>query len=100
MKYKIKEMLNNPKVDFNTFYQYLQDENKGNWDDINSEETIKQYINEMIEKGISVSHILEAMETNPSSEGLFNIWLGNSMETPTPINNKKDLLEALGLKVE
>ncbi len=49
-------------------------------------------------KGIHVSHILEAMEENSSNEELYCIWLGNSMETPTPINNKKDLFEALELK--
>lgn len=92
---KVKEMLQDNNINFQKFYDYLQTEDFGNWDSINSEDIIKQYVSEMSLKGIHVSHILEAIEENSSNEGLYCIWLGNSMETPTPINNKKDLFEAL-----
>ncbi len=94
---KAKEMLKDETISFNQFYSYLQDKDLGDWDPVNSEEILKQYVSEMSLKGIHVSHILEAMEENSSNEELYCIWLGNSMETPTPINNKKDLFEALEL---
>lgn len=93
---KTKEMLKDDTVSFSQFYNHLRDEDLGNWDSVNSEDIIKQYVNEMSLKGIHVSHILEAIEENSSNEELYYIWLGNSMETPTPINNKNDLFEALG----
>ena len=65
------------------------------WDDVNSEDILLQYIGEMAKKGIIVSHILKAIEDNPSQEEIYNIWLGNSMNTPIPINTKKDLIELL-----
>jgi len=48
-----------------------------------------------MKEDVSVSHILKAIEDNPSKEELYCIWLGNSMETPAPINTKEDLVEAL-----
>jgi len=96
----IKSIFNNEEYDFSAFYDYLQNADYGNWDNINSDETIRQYINEKVKEGIRVSHILEALENNPSKEDLYCIWLGNSMETPTPINNKKDLLEALEIDLK
>ena len=83
------------KMSFNEAYDYLRDNDIGNWDNVNNEDIIKQYCNEMSLKGIHISHILKAIEDNPSQEELYCIWLGNSMETPTPINNVDDLLEAL-----
>jgi len=83
---------------FNELYDYLHNEELGDWDRINSEDTIKQYISDMALKGIHVSHILKAIEENPSKEELYAIWLGNSMETPTPINTKKQLLEELEIE--
>ena len=68
-------------------------------DGVNSEETIKQYCKEKIDEGIHVSHIIEALENNPSEEELYKIWLGNSMNTPEPIKTKKQLLEALNINV-
>ena len=53
------------------------------------------YINDMNSGGINVSHIEEVLENNPSREELYGIWLGNSMNTPTPINTKQDLIDAL-----
>jgi hypothetical protein len=97
---KIKEMLEDENVDFDEFYNYLQEKDLGDWDKVNHEEIITQYIIEMVAKGIHVSHIIKAIEDNKSEQDLYHIWLGNSMETPTPINNKKDLIEALGLVEE
>lgn len=92
---KIKQMLKDDNVSFDQFYDVLRDVDKGFWDGVNDTEIIKQYLSEMINKGIHVSHIVEALETNPSEHDLYQIWLGNSMETPSPINNKNDLYNAL-----
>ena len=94
---KYASMINDNTISFDDFYTHLRDLEEGDWDSINNEDIIKQYVYEMSLKGISVSHILEALETNESSQDLYRIWLGNSMETPEPINNKLDLFEALGL---
>lgn len=91
-------MVEDEEVNFDTLHSYLLDKDLGNWDNVYDEDIIKQYVNDMMLKGIHVSHILEALESHPSSEGLYSIWLGNSMETPTPINNKLELVEALGLE--
>ena len=99
-KQKIKGMLDNNEVDFNEFYSFLRDKDIGNWDGINEEEIIYQYINEKMKEGIHVSHILKAIESHPSESELYSIWLGNSMETPTPINTKKDLIEALEIELK
>jgi len=93
-----QEMIKDSSITFNYFYDLLSEKELGDWDNINSEDTIKQYCSEMIDKGIHVSHIVEAIETSPSQKELYCIWLGNSMETPTPINTKEDLYLALGLK--
>lgn len=84
-------------MSFGELYDYLQDKDEGYWDNVNSEEIVRMYIDDMNNDGINVSHIEEAIENNPSREGLYEIWLGNSMNTPTPINTKEDLLEALEL---
>lgn len=96
----IRQKLNDPRIRFDEFYNFLQEKDIGNWDDVNSEEIIQQYIAEKTREGIHVSHILKAIEKNPSTQELYAIWLGNSMETPTPINNKKDLVEALGIDLK
>lgn len=86
------------KMSFDDAYNYLRNKEIGNWDNVNSEDIIKQYCINMISKGIHVSHILKAIEENPSKQELYAIWLGNSMETPTSINNVNDLLDTLELK--
>jgi hypothetical protein len=86
------------KMSFEEAYNYLRDNDFGDWDSVNSEDIIKLYCSEMANKGIHISHILQAIEESPSNEELYSIWLGNSMETPTPINNVDDLLEALGVE--
>ena len=97
---EIKDMLNDNSVSFGKFYDYLSTEGEGDWDSVNSQEIVERYIEEMEGKGIDVEHIRDAIEENPSKQELYNIWLGNSMNTPIPINTKKDLLEALDLSNE
>lgn len=97
MNQNIIKKLNDSRVSFEDFYNYLRDQDIGYWDGVNDEDIIKQYITEMSSNGIHVSHMLQAIEENPSSQELYCIWLGNSMETPTPINTKQDLFEALEL---
>ena len=99
METKIKQMLKDDSISFDDFYNHLKNCDEGFWDNVNSEDIIKQYISEKSQQGIRVSHILEAIEDNPSNNELYEIWLGNSMETPYPINTKSDLLEALQIEV-
>ena len=96
----IRQKMNDPKIHFWDFYNFLQEKDIGNWDDVNSEEIITQYVTEKMKEGIHVSHILKAIEENPSRYQTYRIWLGNSMETPTPINTKKDLVEALDIDLK
>ena len=96
----IKQKMNDPKVNFWDFYNFLIIKDIGNWDDVNSEEIIKQYVAEKMKEGVHVSHILKAIEENPSRYDTYRIWLGNSMETPTPINTKKDLVKALDIDLK
>jgi hypothetical protein len=84
-------------MSFGEFYDYLNQNDLGEWDNVNSEEIVRMYIDDMNNKDVNVSHIEEVLENNPSRQELYEIWLGNSMETPTPINTKEDLLEALDL---
>lgn len=95
---KIKEMLEDD-TDFRDFYAFLREDDIGCWDMVNSEETVKNYISEMMNKGFHVSNLLKAIEENPSTEELYCVWLGSTLKTPTPINTKKDLVEALGIEV-
>lgn len=90
-------MAKDDSISFNEFHNLIRDLDEGDWDNVNSEDIIKQYISEKSKDGIQVSHILKAIEEEPSREELYEIWLGNSMETPTPINTKQDLLTALGI---
>jgi len=90
---------NDPNImSFDELYTHLRDKDLGNWDNVNSEETIEMYCSEMMKKGIHISHIIKALEENPSEQDLHRIWLGNSMETPTPINTKQELIEALEIE--
>lgn len=92
---RVKRMLDDERVSFDKFYEFLRDKEWGDWDSVNSEDIIRQYVEEMMGKRVHVSHIVAALESNPSENELYHIWLGNSMETPEPINTKKDLYEAL-----
>ena len=100
MNKEIQEKMNDEFVCFDDFYHYLQDKDEGNWDRVNSEEIIKQYCSEKMSEGIHISHIIKALEEHPSEHALYGIWLGNSMETPTPINNKDELVIALDLEAK
>ncbi len=87
------------KMDFNDAYDYLQNnDNDLYWDDLNSEDTLFMFINEKMREGITVSHILKVIEDNPSEHGQYSIWLGNSTETPKPINTVEELLICVGWK--
>lgn len=94
---KTIEMMNDDNVSFDDFYNYLRDEEAVNWDRINSEEIVKMYCTEMMNDGIHISHIIKVLEDNPSNKEVYGICLGNSMNTPTPINTKKDLFRELRL---
>lgn len=94
-KEKAREMVEDPNVTFDELYTFMNSKEIGFWDGINSEDVIKQYVNKMQMEGVRVSHILEAIENNPSIHELYEIWLGDSMETPKPINNKRQLYNAL-----
>ena len=95
--HSIKDMLNDNNVSFGEFYNYLRDKDEGEWDNVNSEDIVRMYIDDMNNDDIDVSHIEEVVENNPSTEELYEIWLGNSMLTPIPINTKEDLYNALEL---
>ena len=94
---KIKDALIDDTIDYREFNSMLQEADIGDWDSINSTEVIEMYIAEMMPQGIHVSHILKALEQEESEYEDWHIWLGNSSETPTPINSKQDLLTALGV---
>lgn len=92
---KEKQMLNDNNVSFDEYYNFTSQNDMGYIDGINDREIIQQYISEMMEKGIIVSHMLKALED--SDADLFEIWLGNSMLTPEPIETKQKLHDALQL---
>ena len=100
MKMKIKEAIQNKDIEFYSLYEALINQDFGNFDNVNRTEIIQEYIKDMISKGVSVFHMLKAIEDNISKYDLWEVWLGNSMETPTPINSKEELVDALGLEGE
>ena len=95
MEFTAKNLIDNDEVGFDDFYDTLHEQSIGNWDNVNDRDTIYDYINDMMRDGIIVSHILVALEQD--SHDYYSIWLGNSMETPEPIETKEQLAEALGL---
>ncbi|MBQ8997138.1 MAG: hypothetical protein IJ086_15840 [Clostridium sp.] len=97
---KIKDALSNENISWTAFFNALSHAEYGDWDSVNDTDIIREYISEKMSEGIHVSHILEAIENEYSEYDLWSIWLGNSMETPSPINTKEDLIEALGLSDE
>ena len=96
----IKQAMEDNNIDFDKFYDTLSYNEIGYWDEVNDTEIIKEYIKDMIDKDIDVSHILRAIEKEYSEYDLWEIWLGNSMETPKPINTKEDLAKAINLQEE
>lgn len=92
---RLNELVKDCSIDLEKMYSIALEEDLGFLDGINDREVIEMYITEKMKEGIIVGHILEAIEENPSVE-LFSIWLGNSMETPSPIRTKEELKEALG----
>ncbi len=79
---------------FEDAYDYLRDQNV-DWDSVNDTDTIRQYITEKMKEGIAISHMVKALEDNPSTQDLYDIGLDNSTDTPEPINTVEDLLDAL-----
>ena len=100
MRTTIKKALHDDKVPYREFYYALQYAGLGFWDNVNSTDNIKEHIIEMIGEDITVSHILATLESEESGTDDWKIWLGNSMETPEPINSKEDLVKALGISME
>lgn len=100
MTMTIRVALADDSIDFDTFFNALNDKGIGDWDSINSTDIIHDYINDMMRQDVSVRHILEALETEDCSTDQWHIWLGNSMETPEPINTKQDLVDALDISEE
>ncbi len=93
---KVKNKQDILAMNFDDAYDYLRDLDLDlYWDGVNSGEIIQTYISEMMDKGIKVAHILNVLENNPSIRDLYEIWLGNSMEVPIPINTTEELLNAL-----
>lgn len=94
---KIREALTDENISYREFYDMLSEYDDANWDEVNSTDTIKSYIKDMIDQDIAVSHILEAIESDDCDTDDWKIWLGNSMETPEAICSKQELLDALGI---
>ncbi len=93
---KVKSKQDILAMNFDDAYDYLRDSDLDlYWDGVNSGDIIQIYISEMMGKGIKVAHILNVLENNPSIRDLYEIWLGNSMEVPIPINTTEELLNAL-----
>lgn len=95
IKLTIAEAIDEKRISFKEFYEVLIDNISGT-DDINSTEIIEQYLEEKEAEDIEVSHIREALERGCSTD-IWRIWLGNSMETPEPIETKQDLADILYL---
>lgn len=93
----IKEAIEDDSFEFEEFKAELLKSDIGEWEKVNSADTIFDYIEEKMREGVLVSHILATIETRSAKHDLWNIWLGNSMEEPEPINSKQDLCNALGL---
>ena len=94
---KAIEMQKDESVSFDKLFDFLCQNDIGYWDGVNSTETIQMYIKDMMKKEVKVSHILKAIEEEESEHEQWEIWLGNSMNTPKPINTKDELMEALGI---
>lgn len=99
IKLTIAEAIDEKRISFKEFYQVLLDIGLAEVDDINDTEIIKQYLSEKEDEGIEVTHIKEALEEGSATD-LWRIWLGNSMETPYPIESKEDLADILYLDEE
>lgn len=96
IKLTIAEAIDEKRISFKEFYEVLKDIGLAEVDDINDTEIIEQYLEEKEAEDIEVSHIREALERGCSTD-IWRIWLGNSMETPEPIETKQDLADILYL---
>ena len=91
----IRQILDDNSKDTSDLYRFVSGTENYNkhCDSLNDREVIEMYITEMMQEGVHVSHILRALEE--SNADFFEIWLGNSMETPRPINTKQELVDFL-----
>lgn len=99
---KIKDAMVDESISYRDFFSVLADHDDiGCWDDINSSDAIYDYINDMMRDEVIVSHILKAMEEGNWCETEdWKMDLGCSLNTPVPISNKEELVEALQLSDE
>lgn len=91
---EVYQMLHDIEVDLDHLWSRVSEGDIGFADGINDREIIEMYISEQVSEGISVSHMLVALEENYDTD-YFQVWLGNSMETPEPIRTKRELIEAI-----
>ena len=97
---KIKYAISDNKISWANFFNTLSNLEIGCWDNVNPTYIIEEYIEKMHMIGVNVGHIEEALATQSPEHEHWMIWLGNSMETPFPINTKQDLVDALELTDE
>ena len=98
MKRTVKKLLMDDNVSFDDFSEALYSGDVGDWDSVNSLDSMRDYICDMVQQGISVSHIMMVLEEDIfDSVSYYKMWLGNSMETPVPITTKEELVDALSL---
>lgn len=96
----IRDAVHSDGVEYRDLYEYLQEKCYGDWDSINSTDSIVEYCRDMMKQGVAVSHIVTALEQNEHETDDWKIWLGNSMETPEAIYDKVELVESLSLSEE
>ena len=95
-KQEIGRLLEDDAVIFRDFYDTLCNAYMGNWDNIEIEENLYDYIGENM-RDVPVGHILEVIEKNKSINDVYKMDLGSLSNTPIPINTKADLLDALDI---
>lgn len=95
---QIKILLESDKVDYDYFFKLLKENKIGNWNDIITTEDIKSHIISKIIQRINVSALLSVVEqkNHETKHWIYNIE--NPKSAPIPINSKRALTNALGLK--
>lgn len=95
---KVKSLIKDDDVSFGEFYNALYASGVGDWDWVSSRDALKDYICNMVQRGVAVSHILQVLEDDPyESTDCYKMWLGDSLDTPVPITTKDGLAFALDL---
>jgi len=73
----------------------------GDWQGVNSEEVIIDYVKHMIDEFVPVSHILKAIESNTSTyNAYYKMDLGYSLNVPELITDKEELAHAVYFDTE